>query len=207
MGNQLVGTPLDQMLVYCVHHKCSEKIDIGTVAKLLELDPTSVNTVYHYHIPTTAQQRAMVSTPLEFAILLKRMDLVELLLQKGADIFATPSFNSPSVIFEYFEFGTTRVLSWFLDDYLSLKDIPAFVKRVLEADILQESVVELFKVGVKRHPAHAVLTCGNQDIIEKFLAQYPREDLLNVEDPSGKTALQVATEQNNLASVKVLLNL
>lgn len=78
---------------------------------------------------------------------------------------------------------------------------------MLEADILQESMVELFKVGVKRHPAHAVLTCGNQDIIEKFLAQYPREDLLNVEDPSGKTALQVATEQNNLASVKVLLNL
>jgi ankyrin repeat protein len=135
------------------------------------------------------------------------MDIVELLLKKGADIFATPSFNSPLVIYEYFEYGTTKVLSWFLDEYLSLKDVPAFIERVLNADILQESVVELFKVRVKRHPAHAILACGNQDIMEKFLGRYPSQDLLDVEDPNGKTALQVAAEQNNLASVKILLKL
>lgn len=205
MGNQLIGTPLAQMLVYCVHHKCSEKMDAGIVTQLL--DSASINAVYHYHIPTTSQQRSMVSTPLEFAILLQRMDVVELLLGKGADIFATPSFNSPSVIFDYFEFGTTKILSWFLDDYLSLNDIPGFIERVLDADVLQESIVELFKARVKRHPAHAILTCGNQDIVEKFLARYPNQDLLGVEDPNSKTALQVATEQNNLASVKVLLKL
>jgi ankyrin repeat protein len=135
------------------------------------------------------------------------MDIVELLLKKGADIFATPSFNSPLVIYEYFEYGTTKVLSWFLDEYLSLKDVPAFIEKVLDADILQESIVELFKVGVKRHPAHAILTCGNHDIMEKFLARYPSQDLLDVEDPNGKTALQLAAEQNNLASVKILLKL
>lgn len=205
MGNKVVGTPLAQMLVYSVHHKCSEKIDAGIVVELL--DSASINAVYHYHIPTTFHQRSMVSTPLEFAIHLQRMDIVELLLKKGADIFATPSCNSPSVTFEYFEFGTTKVLSWILDDYLSLKDIPTFIERVLDADILQESVVELFKVRVKRHPAHAILTCGNQDIVEKFLARHPNENLLDVEDPNGKNALQVATEQNNLASVKVLLKL
>ena len=204
MGNQLVGTPLVQMLVYCMHHKCSEKIDTETVAKLL--DPTSVNAVYHYYIPTISQDHSE-STLLEFAIHLQRIDVVELLLQKGADIFATPSSNSPVVIYEYFEYGTAKVLSWLLDEYLSLKDVSAFIERVLDADIVQESVVEMFKVGVKRHPAHAILTCGNQDIMEKFLARYPRQDLLDVEDPSGKTALQVAAEQNNLASVKILLKL
>ena len=204
MGNQLVGTPLAQMLVYCVHHKCSEKIDTGIVAKLLDL--TSVNAVYHYYIPTTSQNRSEL-TLLEFAIHLQRMDIVKLLLQKGADIFSTLSSNLPVVLYEYFEYGTTKVLSWFLDEYLSLKDIPAFIKRVLDADIIQDSIVELFKVGVKRHPAHAILTCGNQDIMEKFLTRYPSQDLLNVEDPSGKTALQVAAEQNNLVSVKILLKL
>ena len=193
-GEPASRNTLAQMLVYCVHHKCSEKIDTETVAKLL--DPTSVNAVYHYY-----------STLLKFAIHLQRIDVVKLLLQKGADIFATPSSNSPVVIYEYFEYGTTKVLSWFLDEYLSLKDVSAFIERVLDADIVQESVVEMFKVGVKRHPAHAILTCGNQDIMEKFLARYPRQDLLDVEDPSGKTALQVAAEQNNLASVKILLKL
>ena len=117
MGNQLVGTPLVQMFVYCVHHKCSEMID-GEIVKLL-LDSTSINTAYHYYISTTLQQHSVVclSTPLEFAILLQRMDLIELLLRHGADIFATPSLHSPSVIFEYLEFGTMKVLSWFLEDY------------------------------------------------------------------------------------------
>ena len=205
MGNQLVGTPLVQMFVYCVHHKCSQMIDSEIVKQLL--DSSSINAAYHYHIHPTSQQCSMVSTPLELTILLQRMDMVELLLRHGADIFAMPSSNSPSVIFEYFEFGTTKILSWLLDDYLSLNDIPGFIKRVLDADILQESVMELFKTRVKRHPAHAILTCGNQDIVEKFLANYPSQDLLGVEDSNGYTALQVAASQNNLASVKVLLKL
>ena len=206
MGNQLTGIPLTQMFVHCVHQKCSEIID-GEIVKQL-LDSTTLNATYNYHIPIKSQHEIpLVSTPLEFAILLQRMDVVELLLSQGADIFATLSSNSPSLMFEYFEFGTSKIISWFLDDYLSLSDIPGFIKKVLNADILQESIMELFAAKVRRHPAHAILTCGNQEIIEKFLKKYPREDLLAVKDPNGNTALQVATEQNNLQSVKVLLNL
>ena len=67
------------------------------------LDSSSINAAYHYHIHPTSQQYSMVSTPLEFAILLQRMDMVKVLLKHGADIFITPSFNSPSVIFVYLE--------------------------------------------------------------------------------------------------------
>lgn len=207
MGNQLVGTPLAQMFVYCVLNRGPQVIDVGVIRQLL--DPTTVNSVYHYHIPVGPPSHSVkVATPLELAILLQRRDVVEVLLREGADIFVTPSLDSPPVvIFEYFEFGTSKILSWILEDYLPLSDIPQFIQKVLSAEILQERVIELFMTSVKRHPAHAVLTCGNQDMIENFLKKYPSEDLLTMEDRNGDTALQVAAKQNNLHSVKILLKL
>ena len=76
-------------------------IDSEIVKQLI--DSSSINAAYHYHIHPNSQKHSMVPTPLEFAILLQRMDMVKVLLKHGADIFTMPSLNSPLVIFVYLE--------------------------------------------------------------------------------------------------------
>ena len=206
MGNQLSGTPLAQALVHCVHHNCPEILDIEIVQQLI--DPSTINVIYYYHIPANpAAGVPWVCTQLEFALLLQRMDIVESLLNNGADLFVKPIYNAPSILFEYFEFGTSNLLSWLLDQYLHLDEIPNFIEKVIEADILQSSIVNIFTEWVHRHPAHAVLTCGNEEIAKKLLHHYSTVNLLAVKEPTGRTALQVATDQGNLQAVKVIVKL
>ena len=46
---------------------------VSEIVKQL-IDSSSINAAYHYHIHPTSQQHSIVSTSLEFAILLQRMD-------------------------------------------------------------------------------------------------------------------------------------
>ena len=206
MGNQLTGTPLAQALIHCVHHNLPDVLDTEIVQMLI--DPSTINVIYYYHIPTDpAAGIPWVCTQLEFSLLLQRMDVVELLLNNGADLFVKPIYNAPSIVFEYFEFGTSNLLLWLFDEYLRLDEIPNFIEKVLEADILQSSIVDVFTEWVQRHPAHAFLACGNEEMARKLLHHYSARNLLAVREPTGRTALRVATDQGNLQAVKILVKL
>lgn len=165
--------------------------------------------IYFYHIPADTEAGIIpwVCTQLEFSLLLQRMDIVELLLNNGADLFLKPIYNTPSLLFEYFELGTSNLLSWLFNEYLRLDEISDFIEKVLEADILQPTIVSVFTDWVHRHPVHAFLTCGNEQMARKLLHHYSARNLLAIREPTGRTALQVATDQGNLQAVKVLVKL
>lgn len=202
----MTGTPLAQALIHCVHHNLPEVLDTEIVQQLI--DPSTINVIYYYHIPADpAAGIPWVCTQLEFSLLLQRMDIVELLLNNGADLFLKPIYNTPSLLFEYFELGTSSLLSWLFDHYLCLDEIPDFINKVLEADILQPTIVDVFNEWVHRHPVHAFLTCGNEEMARKLLHHYSGRNLLAIREPTGRTALQVATDQGNLQAVKVLVKL
>ena len=72
-------------------------------------------------------------------------------------------------------------------------------------NIFNDSALRMFQI-VGRHHAHALLTCGHKQMSRMFLEKYGYH-LLTEEDGNGRTALQVAAEQGDIDSVKVIFNL
>ncbi len=104
---------------------------------------------------------------------------------------------------EYYEFGTNDYISWLLHQYLLSHEVTKFIDDIVKLDILNDVGIRMFS-EVGRHPAHALLTCGNEEMVSKLLEHHT--DLqVTVKDGTGRTALQIATENGDLESVVILL--
>ena len=134
------------------------------------------------------------------------MDIAKQLVMAGAHPIH-PSLDDAcgvlQVLNEFYEFGTNEYISWLLHQHLSLREIPQFIEDVVKLDIFNEAGVRMFD-EVGRHPAHALLTCGNEDMVRRLFENHP-EIKVNVKDGTGRTALQIATENGDLESVMILL--
>ena len=200
MGNGLSGSPLTQALVYASLFNCPKSINIEIVQLLCDI-PLNTKTVYNktYH------------SPIELAIDLKRFDIVKLLVRSGAHPIdpCIPTGNKPvgatQLLEEYYEFGTNHYITWLLHEYLLSDDLPEFIETVVNLDIVSDATMKLF-AGVGRHPAHAILTCGHEEMMRKFIKHHGSE-LLIIKDETGKGALQISAERGDLESVRILLNM
>ena len=150
----------------------------------------------------------MWCSPIELAISIKRLDIAQQLVIAGANpIHPTSNYVSGVIqLFdEYYEFGTNQYIRWLFHHHLLSDEIPNFIKNVLKLDIFNDAGVRMFNT-VGRHPAHAILTCGNEEMVRQLLQKYPHS-LLTVKDGSGMTALQIASQKGDLESVEILLKL
>lgn len=109
----------------------------------------------------------------------------------------------PQLLEEYYEFGTNQYTSWLLNHHLLSHELPQFIKTVVELDIFNKSGMKMFH-SVGRHPAHALLTSGNEEIVRQLLERCPKS-LLTVKDTTKRTALQIATQRGDFESVDTLL--
>ena len=106
-------------------------------------------------------------------MLIKRIDIVQQMVLAGANPIhpcAAESSGVPQLLNEYYEFGTNEYISWLLHQHLLSDQLPQFIEDVVKLNIFNKSSpgMKMFN-GVGRHPAHALLTCGNEDLIRKFL--------------------------------------
>ncbi len=109
----------------------------------------------------------------------------------------------PQILDEYYVFGTNKYISWLLHQHLPPHEVPPFIEDVVKLDIFNELGKDMFnKVG--RHPAHALLTCGSEEMVRQLLDHH-KELKVNVKDETGRTALQIATEDGDFESVTILL--
>ena len=212
MDNVLTGTPLTQLFVYnMLSGSC--KIISCEIVKLL-IHRATLNSIVHYDIPInemdpSGQTTPWVASPLSFAILLQRMDVAQLLTEQGADPLLDLGDGTLTCMVEYLHFGTNNFFSWLFQEHLLTDEITTFIQQLLhaESNVLSEESIMMFNDFYK-HPAHALLTCGNEDVIRMLLDCFSGDsemDLLSIKDPNGKTALQIAASQGDVASVKVLL--
>lgn len=121
-------------------------------------------------------------SPLDLALHIKRLDIVQLLVISGANsIDANPDLEKmsgvPTFLDEYYHYGTNEYISWLLNDHLYSHKITQFIEKVMKLDIYNEHGLQMFR-GVGRHPAHALLTCGNEYVIREFLQSMVRKTLL-----------------------------
>ena len=140
--------------------------------------------------------------------MIKRIDIAQMLVQAGANPIH-PSLDYISgvvqLLEEYYEFGTNRYISWLLQEHLLSYQLPKFIESVVMLDIFNDAGMHMFD-AVGRHPAHALLTCGNEEMVRQLLKK-KNPSLLTVRDVSGRTALQVASQEGDLESVEILLKL
>lgn len=145
-------------------------------------------------------------SPIELAICIKRNDIASRLVEKGANPIH-PSLDNvkgvPQLLVEYYEFGTNNYITWLFQQHLMSNEIPQFIENVVKVDIFNKTCKRMFN-DVGRHPAHALLTCGNEELVRQFLGKYG-SSLLHVEDKTCRTALQIATESGDFESVTALL--
>ena len=143
---------------------------------------------------------------MELAIKLKRIDIAEQLVTAGANPIH-PSLEKTSGVLqlldEYYEFGTNKYIFWVLHQHLLSHEVQPFIETVVKLDIFNDSGMRMFN-EVGRHPAHALFTCGSEEMIRQLL-EHHKDLKVNVKDGSGRTALQIATEEGNLESVVILL--
>ena len=144
-------------------------------------------------------------SPVELAISIKRIDIAGLLISAGANPIHISDVvkGVPQLLHEYFEFGTNQFITWLLHQHLLSGEVPQFIERAVKLDIFNSHGVAMFS-EVGRHPAHALLTCGNEEMVAKFLQEHGKQHL-TVKDSSGRTAMQIATERGDLESVEILL--
>lgn len=207
----MIGSPLSQVLVYSQHLDCPNKVESSILERLLQgalSDDLNVNIMHSFAVGSG--QMVCICSPLELAILIQRLDVVKLMVKAGANPILADSDPSDAagvihLFSEYYEFGTNHYISWLLQEYLLCHEIPNFIEKVFEVNIFNEDAMEMF-TEVGRHPAHALLTCGHEEMVRKLL-QVHGDNMLTITDAHGKTALQIAAGQGDLESVKILLNM
>ena len=194
--------------MHCVHNDCPDVIDCDIIEHLTR-NFTSENLNVEI-LEINLKMGISCCSIIEIAIKLQRMDVVKVLVRKGANSVCVeddPSTYSGVVqLFdEYYEFGTNKFITWLLHEHIREQDIPEFINKVLKIDVFNDSAINMFN-DVGRCPAHAFLTCGHQELSEKFLEKHGYEQLTKP-DGSGRTALQIAAAQGDFDSVKTLLHL
>ena len=200
MRNSIPGSPLTQVLVHASYNN-PEIIDIEILEKLTTNTTLDIKIycmygrMYHY-------------TPIILAMKCRRIDIVKILVEKGANPIS-PHLKFEGVIgmlAEYYYFGTNNYLSWLLHEHLLPRGVSNFTETVFahKDKIFNEIAKRMFqKIG--RHHAHAILTCGHDELIKCFVND--DSTLLICEDTGGRTALQISAEQGNLESIQILLSL
>ena len=196
MGNRKSGTPLLQMMVYAKLQEKEKELNANVITFLIERG-ANLGRVLKCGSCTNC-------TALEMAIDLQCIDIAKLLVQKRADpIYGGDGIISP-VFFEYGQFGTSTFLQWLLQEYQDRQEIPAFIDRFLDSNVLYREKMQHTIMDFGRNPAHTFLLSRNDEAIT-YLVEKNR-DVLKESDPFKRTALHLAAENGDTASVKILLN-
>lgn len=210
-GNGLTGTPLTQLMTYTLHHACSEQIDCEIVKCLvnkgMNLD-VDVICVLDPHSTNDHMNFVSWCSVVELGIMNKRIDVAKLLVISGANPIH-PSLEHISgvvqLLEEYYDFGTNDYMRWLVHEHLLSHELHDFIETVVNLDVFNESGIWMFN-EVGRHPAHAVLTCGHEELARRFLVRHG-SDMLYVKDVTERTALQISAQRGDLESVRTLLKL
>ena len=152
---------------------------------------------------------------LDLSLSMKKIDCAKVLVEEGVDLLSGGCeggewFDVVPMFQEYRDHGTNEFIRWAFNEYLP-KHPEVDLKRILLSIIImkEKDKQSCFWQSVQRSPAHAILTSHHEGTI-KQLVQCGKEnglDLLAERSCTGKTALHVAAENNDVDSVNILLQL
>ena len=144
------------------------------------------NLINFLHRNETVQPKAETKpgssscSPVELALKIKKFDIAKQMVIAGANpIDPNPDEHQsiPTLLEEYYYFGTNKFISWLLNQHLLSHNLPKFIEDVMKIDMYNASGIQMFN-SVGRDPTHALLTCGNEYFIREFLESKVRKIII-----------------------------
>ena len=194
------GTPLLQMLVYAYSQKREHglqkpRIRIEAVKYFIDKE---VNLDYRYNAGSHTAVTA-VAMLIQFQL----QEIAKLLVCNGADPLHGEEGDVRAVFLEHMNFGTNFFLKWLLGENKDEQEIPTFINRLFELNVFTDRGARHDLRNYGKNAAHAFLLCAHKEAIRCLVERDPT--LLSECDPSGRMALQIAAEEGDTTSVKILL--
>ena len=148
---------------------------------------------------------------------MQRIDCAKVLVKAGVDLLSGgcpggETFDVVPMFQEYRDHGANEFICWAFDEYLP-QHPEVDLKRIIQSIINMKRKDEesCLWQSVRRSPAHAILTSHHEATIKRLVEcgidEFNGLDLLDERSCTGKTALHVAAENNDVESVHILLQL
>ena len=195
MGSPTSGTPLIQMMVYCLIQRTPQSLKISIIDYFLKK-----GAVLSRVLTAGSCKNA---TALEISIHLQRVDIAQTLVQAGLDPILGGEPNFPPVLVEYLQFGSHHFISWVLSKYLDPQNVPNFVRALLDKGVFCNKATKSFAELIGRNSTHAILLCGRREAVHTLLDEKPH--FMKKCDPFKKTALHISAEKGDINTVNILL--
>jgi len=154
---------------------------------------------------------------LDLSLSMKRIDCAKVIVKAGVDLISGgfpegETFDVVPMFQEYYDHGTNEFIHWAFKEFipqLNENDLKRIIHCII--NMKKKDETSYFWQCVQRAPAHAVLTCLHKEAIERLVECAKKSfnglDLLAERSCTGKTALHVAAESNDVESVQILLQL
>ena len=154
---------------------------------------------------------------LDLPLSMQRIDCAKVLVKAGVDLINGGSprgleFAVVPMFQEYRDHGTNEFICWAFNEYIP-KHPEIDLKRIIQSIVNMKKKDEQFCLwqSVRRSPTHALFTTHHEATIKRLVEcgidEFDGLNLLNETSCTGKTALHVAAENNDVESVHILLQL
>ena len=207
------GVPLSQMMLHCLAQHEYEKLDADMVEYFVQKKADLNGGIFS----NIMFRYSMLDLPLA----INRVDCAKALVEAGADPItggwdSGQNFVIVPMFQEYFDYGTNEYICWLFNDYIPNHpevDLGVITDRIAKSIINMNEKDHEFSwwKSQRRAPAHAILTCGHHNTIQLVQSKCKdidgSLDLCGVRNFTGKTALHIAAEVDDVKSVEALLAL
>ena len=216
------GTPLLQLMLHClIQDKCDNlstmvECFIQNNASLRE-KITLLNGLFDQMDDGIDGIDGQSYGMLDLSLSMKKIDCAKVLVEAGVDLLSggCPGgewFDVVPMFEEYRDHGTNEFIRWAFNEYLPQHPEIDLKRIILSIIVMKEKDKKsCFWQSVQRTPAHAILTSHHEETIKRLVEcridEFDDLDLLDERSCTGKTALHVAAENNDVDSVNILLQL
>ena len=212
------GTPILQMMLHClIQHEC-DKLSVTMLEYFIQRGAELSGKVATRHFGIYRNDCGGVSYGiLDLPLSMQRIDCAKVLVEAGVDLINGGSprgveFPVVPMFQEYRDHGTNEFICWAFNEYIP-KHPEIDLKRIVQSIINMKKKNEQFCLwqSVRRSPTHALFTTHHEATIKRLVEcgidKFDGLNLLDEQSCTGKTALHVAAENNDVESVKILLQL
>ena len=211
------GTPICQLMLHCLIWEDYEMLSIEMLEYFIQKGAELNGEIAIRHVGLNRSDNGGFPYGiLDLPLSMKRIDCGKLLVKRGMDLisggspegeelFVVPMFQ------EYRDYGTNEFICWAFKEYIP-QHPEIDLRRIIQCIINMKELDEKFCFwqSVQRTPAHAILTSQHEETIKLLIEHAKKEfdlDLLAERSCTGRTALHVAAEDNDVESVHILLQL
>ena len=210
------GTTVLQMMFHCFNQKEYGKLSITMLEYFIRKGANLSGKISTRHFGPDGSDSGEVNYGiLHLPLEMQRIDCAKKLVEAGVEPInggtcIGEDFEVVQMFEEYRLNGTNEFIRWVFNEYIP-NHPEVELNRIIDSisNMKEKDENTFFWEFVQRSPVHAILTSHHKETIKR-LVECGKESDLNLLDErscTGKTALHVAAENNDVESVHILLQL